>query len=276
MPALPFKQVDVFTRTPFLGNPVAVVFNASALSETAMQQIARWTNLSETTFVLPSTTAHYRLRIFSPAGELPFAGHPTIGSAHAAREANLVPREVTTFTQECAAGVIPLAVDERGIHARVPTPKLLERPVDAARLRAALGAKVHDPRIINLGPVWIVAKIEGDIYSLTVDDDAIAALSRELGATGVTVYEIAQNDGVRVRSFAPAAGIPEDPVCGSGNAAVAAHLTTYGLQKRVGSRYTARQGHAVGRDGRVEVKIDGGEVMIGGMCVTVVDGIINV
>src|SRR5947208_17115623 len=111
MPTLPFKQVDVFTRSAFLGNPVAVIFDASRLSETAMQQIARWTNLSETTFVLPSTKADYRLRIFSPGGELPFAGHPTIGSAHAVRESGLVPKDLATFTQECGAGLIPLRVD---------------------------------------------------------------------------------------------------------------------------------------------------------------------
>src|SRR5205823_110439 len=117
--------------------------------------------------------------------------------------------------------------------------------------------------------------VEGDINSLAVSEAGIAGLSRELRAAGVTVYEISQGNGVRVRSFAPAAGIPEDPVCGSGNAAVATHLRAQGLLERVGSSYTARQGHALGRDGRVEVKIDGAEVMIGGTCITVVDGVIN-
>jgi PhzF family phenazine biosynthesis protein len=275
MPKLPFKQVDVFTRTPFFGNPVAVVFDAAGLADGQMQQIARWTNLSETAFVLPSTRAEYRLRIFSPGGELPFAGHPTIGTAHAVREAGLVSSEARTFVQECAAGLIPLRADARGIHARVPTPKLLERAIDPARLGAALGTQVRHPVAIDVGPVWIVATVD-DVFALTVSSAAVATFTRELDTNGVTVYDVSEANQVRVRSFAPAAGIAEDPVCGSGNAAVGAHIRAHGLLARVGSRYTAAQGDALGRTGRVEVEIDGSDVTIGGMSVTAVDGFIQV
>src|SRR5215475_3020126 len=158
MERLAFQQVDVFTDVPFKGNPVAVVVDGDAVSSAAMQSIAAWTNLAETTFVCAPTDprADYRLRIFTPKRELPFAGHPTIGSAHAAREAGRVRGE--SATQECGAGMIPLRFEDSDVRARAPRPKLLPKAVDAMGLRESLrGVEVADPIAIDVGPVWIVA-----------------------------------------------------------------------------------------------------------------------
>ena len=281
-----FKQVDVFTARPFLGNPVAVILDAQGLSDDEMARIAAWTNLSETTFVLPSARACYRLRIFTPRAELPFAGHPTIGSAHAVREAGLCPAD-SPLVQECTVGLIPLAVDKDGaIAARVPPARLTPFP-HAAALGELLGTSVTDPRVVDMGPRWIVAgvgRVEV-LRGLAPDLNAMADLDRRTDTTGVTVYAIDDDRGaasVELRSFAPLHGIPEDPVCGSGNASVGAYLhATGGLARFPDGRYLARQGAAVGRAGEIQVSVDasaGGdspEIRIGGRAVTVIEGTIR-
>ncbi|MDF5712321.1 MAG: PhzF family phenazine biosynthesis protein [Rhizonema sp. NSF051] len=276
MSNLPFKQVDVFTAIPFRGNPVAVVLNADELKDEEMQRIANWTNLSETTFILSSRQADYRLRIFTTQNELPFAGHPTIGSAHAVREAGIVDRDAKTFVQECGAGLIPLQVDDSGmILARVPTPKILHTAMALNPLMTAMGTtSLLDPLAIDVGPVWLTARLEQPeiLHSLEINNDKLAALSHQLGIVGVTVYAIDKSIGVRVRSFAPDQGINEDPVCGSGNACVAAHLKATDQQHAVGETYIAFQGESLGRDGRVQVSLKDDDVLIGGMAVTVIDG----
>lgn len=282
--AIPFKQVDVFTDVPFRGNPVAVVLDATGLDAEQMQRIAAWTNLSETTFALPSDDCDYRLRIFTPIEELPFAGHPTIGSAHALLEAGIVTPTDGRLRQECGAGVIELTVaDDGAITARVPTPKVV-RAEDAEHVAAlagqwslALGASfVEDPApaLVDVGPVWLIAQIAGPeaLGALSPDFSAIEALGGEGSPAGATVFAFAEGEdaAVRVRSFAP--GIGEDPVCGSGNASVGAYLAVTGLLDRTGQSYTASQGREMGRDGRVSVVIAAGEVSIGGHAVTVIDG----
>ena len=280
MPQFSFKQVDVFTTAPFLGNPVAVIFNADDISDKDMQRIARWTNLSETTFICSSSTADYRLRIFTPGRELPFAGHPTIGSAHAVLEAGVIAQGRESFTQECLSDRIPLHVGKTGaIRARVPRPKVLPVEIRADMLNSAMGSLPWlEPMLIDVGPHWVITRIEqfDSLYSIHVDAPKLIALSREINATGVTVYAVDEKFEVHVRSFAPAEGVFEDPVCGSGNAAVAAHIRATGLQGKIGSYYTARQGAALGRDGRIQVGIDGDDVTIGGHSVTVVDGTITI
>jgi PhzF family phenazine biosynthesis protein len=279
MPQHPFKQVDVFTTAPFLGNPVAVVFDADDISPEDMQQIARWTNLSETTFVCESDAADYRLRIFTPGQELPFAGHPTIGSAFAVCETQRIPSTHTHFVQECSAGLIPLHRDSGGaIHAQVPTPRISSGPVLPERLVQCLGqSRCLDPLMIDVGPVWLTTRLAcfEDLYGLSINADKTARLSRELNVVGITVYAADAAKEIHVRSFAPAEGIEEDPVCGSGNAAVAAHINTTGFLETVGNSYVARQGAALGRDGRIQVDIDGNDVSIGGYAVTVLDGVLN-
>jgi len=274
MKQLAFKQVDVFTAKPFLGNPVAVVIGAENLGTDQMQRIAGWTNLSETTFLLPPTApgASYRLRIFTPRRELPFAGHPTIGSAHAALESGFAKAIDGKLKQECGAGVLDLSVEEGRIFVKAPQPKT--RRVDAPLFRVKSALRV------DVGPVWVVADL-GDaraVDTLEPDMAAIAELSRVLEASGVTVFGRTGNAAtpLYVRSFAPAHGIPEDPVCGSGNISVAAYLRETGLLKEFGPRYTARQGMQVGRDGRVQVRVSAEAIEIGGEAVTCVDGKLRV
>ena len=261
-----FKQVDVFTEKPFQGNPVAVVIGAEGLDTATMQRIAGWTNLSETTFLLNSSKADYRVRIFTPHRELPFAGHPTIGSAHAALESGFVAKK-SSLKQECGAGVLDLTVEEGWIYVTSPQPKVtrLEQPTP-------FGAAVR----VAVGPVWIVAEMKdaAALGAFKPDMAAIAALSESLEATGVTLFARAE-DGVstiHVRSFAPAQGIPEDPVCGSGNISVAAYLRFAGRIDEFGNSYLARQGMQLGRDGRVSVRVSERDIQIGGRAVTCVDG----
>ena len=279
MPQYPFKQVDVFTDKPFYGNPVAVVFNADDISDADMKRIANWTNLSETTFICKSSSADYRLRIFTPGRELPFAGHPTIGSAHAAREAGIISGDTKEFRQDCIAGIISLSVDdEGGIHARVPRPKITPAQMKPDELCDALGPLTCvEPLLIDVGPVWLATRLESvdALYSINIDPARITELSHAVKATGVTVYAVDEASEVHVRSFAPAEGILEDPVCGSGNAAVAAHVRDSGIIDSIGSTYTARQGAALGRNGKIQVRIDGDDISIGGVAVTAIDGTIS-
>jgi PhzF family phenazine biosynthesis protein len=286
VPALRFKQVDVFTTRPFYGNPVAVVLDGAGLDSAAMQRIAAWTNLSETTFVLPpgAAGADYRLRIFTPRAELPFAGHPTIGSAHAVLEAGLADAK-PELRQECAAGVLRLAVEGSGAGRRIAVeapPATLEplRTDAVGEVERAIGAPLAaGGHVVALGPRWLTLKLAdaGAVRRLAPDMAAVAAVSRTLRATGITVFALADADDHRVvvRSFAPGDGIPEDPVCGSGNAAVGAWLQHAGVP--VGERYLASQGRELGRDGYVEVRIDAAtrRIWIGGAAVTCVDGVLN-
>jgi len=288
MPTYRFKQVDVFTGQPFLGNPVAVVLDADDIDPARMQRIASWANLSETTFVLrpTSVSADYRLRIFTPTGELPFAGHPTIGSAHAVLESAMVPSQSGSLRQECLAGVLPLTVEgtdsDRRIFVRVPEAKVLRDHEEAIQaLSAALGAPIVTrpaPAAIAVGPTWLVALMEDaeSVRHLEPDMAAVAKLSRDLDVVGVNVFSVGSGKeaAVHVRSFAPAEGILEDPVCGSGNATVAAYLAKTGMLGEVGEAYVASQGTEMGRDGEVFVRVrDGGRhIEIGGRAVTVIDG----
>ena len=264
------KQVDVFTEKPLFGNPVAVIFGAEALDTEAMQRLARWTNLSETTFVLKSTVADYRLRIFSPGHELPFAGHPTIGSAHAVLESGFAPRKAR-LVQECGAGLIELAVEPDGrIFLTAPRPKIEAMNAPIPSIPLIPGSKVIK---VDVGPIWVVGEMADAraLAGLKPDMTAIAAWSRQLKISGATVFARSDDaeSAIHVRSFAPAQGIPEDPVCGSGNISVAHYLKD---KKPFGSDYVARQGMQLGRDGRVAVRIQEDSVQIGGRAVTCVDG----
>ena len=249
-----------------------------------MQRIAAWTNLSETTFVLPPGTAaaDYRLRIFTPRAELPFAGHPTIGSAHAVLEAGIVKPKAGKLRQECGVGILDLQVDGETLW--LESPPATNTPLgdsDFEALEKSLKSKVQGlPCIINVGPRGLVAELAdaGKVGALTPDMQSLAELSNKLSIGGVTVYG-ASGDGqsaVHVRSFAPAHGIPEDPVCGSGNISVAAYLMKTGQAERMGARYTARQGMQLGRDGRVSIRIEGGKIFLGGSAVTCIEGSLRV
>lgn len=267
MANLRFKQVDVFTDKPFFGNPVAVVIGAEGLGSEQMQRIARWTNLSETTFLLKSGKADYRLRIFTPQQELPFAGHPTIGSAHAALESGFVDKK-PIFTQECGAGVLELSTEDGKIFVKGPKGKIGD-----VRKTLPFASKLLR---VDVGAVWVVGEAADSqrLASLKPDMESLIAFSIDHEAAGVTVFAPSgENDAaVHVRSFAPAHGISEDPVCGSGNLAVAAYLQATNQLARIGSRYVARQGMQVGRDGRVHVRLDADGIRIGGHAVTCIEG----
>jgi PhzF family phenazine biosynthesis protein len=283
-----YEVVDVFAPGPLLGNPVAVVLDAEDLDPAAMQHIASWTNLSETTFVLPPTTseADYRLRIFTPRTELPFAGHPTLGSAHAVLNTGRVKhRQGGRLIQQCGVGLVEVEVGGQGecgqLTFGLPPSKI--KPLDAAdvvELDAVLGCSSGTetaPAIVDVGAVWVVAHMSdaAAVIGLRPNLRRLAAFERRLGVTGVTIFG-AHEDGdaaIEVRAFAPSCGVDEDPVCGSGNGSVAAFRWARGLLPRGGGDYVAAQGRCVGRDGRVKVNVDAnGKIRIGGACITCLAG----
>lgn len=286
MPTRRFMQLDVFADRALRGNPLAVVIDAEGIDSATMQAFARWTNLSETTFLLPPTTpqADYRVRIFTPRQELPFAGHPSVGSAYAAIEAGLVETGKRALVQECAAGLLPVRVEGDGaarvIHVQAPPARIAS--IDAGlreRLAAALPAALDeaDTALVDNGPHWLVCDLQhaNAVRALAPDLAAIAALCEHNALVGVSVFG-AETDGtaaMAVRAFCPADGIPEDPVTGSANAAIMAVLGARG-DTRYGLRYRASQGREVGRDGLVEVARDAatGAITIGGACALTVRG----
>lgn len=280
--ARPFKQVDVFTAKALMGNPVAVVLDGAGLTTAEMQQFAQWTNLSETTFLLPPDVvgADYHLRIFTPNFELPFAGHPTLGSAHAALDAGLATPMHGKLVQQCKVGLIDIAVldDWRnaGLSFRLPAHQIRSAP-DPADLIAAMGNGnlKRDAAIVNVGPHWVIAEFQtpADVSALKPDLGALANYDRTHATTGLTVFAETGdgNGGIVVRSFAPLDGISEDPVCGSGNGSVAAFRLENG-SVRIGDNYTASQGREIGRDGKIFVRFAPDGIHIGGNCVTCIDG----
>jgi PhzF family phenazine biosynthesis protein len=263
--------VDVFTDEPTRGNPVAVVLGASDWSTDQMQRFAAWTNLSETTFVTNAQGPEYSVRIFTPRAELLFAGHPTVGTAWALLEEGRIAPKEGRLIQNCGVGAVGLNVDEGRIFVSVPRRGI--RPIETDLSPAFGSGQFESPRAIDVGPVWLVARVaEGIQRLLSIDskDAGVEELERRHGLTGVTLYAIEGTDVV-VRSFAPGSGISEDPVCGSGNAATALHIDCDGLMPE-GRTYVARQGQRLGRDGRVFVRFLGDALQIGGHAVTLVQG----
>ncbi len=280
MRAYSFSQVDVFAREPLTGNPVAVVHDAAGLDDSQMAAFAQWTNLSETTFLLPPTdpAADYRLRIFTPAEELPFAGHPTLGSAHAWLGAGGVPATEGRVVQECGVGLVELRVAEEGTLAFRAPDLLRGGEVDEPTLTRAVAAlgiapdRVLRSNWVDNGPGWLGLQLTSadDVLALRPDFTAMAGL--EIGVIG----PLAEADRAvlgadyEVRAFCPEFSVPEDPVTGSLNAGLALWLTRAG---HLPPDYVARQGTAMGRDGRVVVSTDGlGQVWVGGSCRTLVEG----
>lgn len=271
-----FKQVDVFTDVALKGNPVAVVLDAEGLSAEQMQAVANWTNLSETTFVTAATEADadYAVRIFTPKSELPFAGHPTLGTAHAVIEAGLATPRDGRIVQQCAVGLVEVSLADKGLSFRLPRYSYEDAPQPEIFVKAlGEGAIKGTPQIVNVGPRWVIAELSSaqTVEQLLPDLPVLADYDRAHGTTGLTVYAEQPDGGIIVRSFAPADGIAEDPVCGSGNGAVAAYRLKAG-QVGSGSNYIVSQGRQVGRDGIVRIHIEGEAIHVGGDCVTVVDG----
>src|SRR5215813_2909770 len=281
MERLAFQQVDVFTAVPFKGNPVAVVLDGDAVSSAAMQSIAAWTNLSETTFVCSSTDprADYRLRIFTPKRELPFAGHPTIGSAHAVLRHGLKPRTPGRLVQECGRGLVSIRVEDDQLFLALPA-RVHREPTAEQRagVGEALGIAATDilrASIIDVGPVWFTLQLPDALQVIALEPDMgkLAALA-PMGGTGVTIFGLypgGSDAQLEVRSFAPAGGILEDPVCGSGNGCVADLIQRERLLG--GATYVAAQGRCLGRDGRIFVRFaEDSTIWLGGAAVTCVEG----
>jgi PhzF family phenazine biosynthesis protein len=282
MKRIPFQQVDVFTAVPFKGNPVAVILDGNGLETEQMQAIANWTNLSETTFVCAPTNpaADYRLRIFTPKSELNFAGHPTLGSAHAVVRNGLIPKTPGRLVQECRHGLISLRLDGERIFLMVPQPRLSEVPNDTlTEINRALGVEsdaIRAAASVDVSITWITLQLsDGDLVARLKPDQARLAALTPRGTVGVTVFGLTgRSPQIEVRSFAPAEGVPEDPVCGSGNGCVAALVRRERLISA--SSYVAGQGGCMGRDGRVEVRFDGNDIWLGGHAVTCVEGTLQV
>ena len=251
-----------------------------------MQHIARWTNLSETTFVLSPTApeATYRLRIFTPSSELPFAGHPTLGSAFALLEAQQVTPRKGQLIQECAAGLIPIAIHETtsGLHLTLTMPEATLKPlssIEVDELESVLGNPVlrdPAPAIVDVGAVWLVAQLLDvqTLISLQPDFARSAVFERHLGITGLSLFGMQEGGhDIEVRSFAPSCGVNEDPVCGSGNGAIAFYRHVSKALGQGDTAYVSRQGRCVGRDGHITVTVsEAGKVTVGGACVTCVNG----
>ncbi|WP_114423023.1 PhzF family phenazine biosynthesis protein [Nocardioides houyundeii] len=268
-----FRQVDVFSAEPLRGNPVAVVHAADDLTEEQMRAFARWTNLSETTFLLAPTTAEadYRLRIFTPGGELPFAGHPTLGSAHAWLEAGGQAQHAERVVQECGAGLVTIRRGERLAFAAPPL--LRSGPADAETVRAIARALRIQPsevvaaQWVDNGPGWVAARLRDADAVLALDPDYVAMADLDLGVVGL--YPPGGEVAIEVRGFAPELAVPEDPVTGSLNAGVAQWLIGSGV---LPPSYVAAQGTALGRAGRVHVDQVGDTTWVGGDTSTTISG----
>jgi PhzF family phenazine biosynthesis protein len=285
-----FRHVDVFADRPGAGNPLAVVLDAEDLDAATMQRIAAWTNVIETCFVLPPTTADasYRVRIFTPTRELPFAGHPSVGTAHAVLAAGLAtPRPVADGTgqlvQECGAGLLPVRIEGEGaartLFVQAPPVAVLARldrgePALAAllgdRLAGAGGA------VIDGGRRWCVAELrdEAAVRGWAPDFAGIAALVGPPGAIGLALFARTpgRDHALVVRALMPQGGGYEDPASGAANAALAGYLQASGQATDLGTRYTVSQGREVGRDARLVLLHAADRTWVGGRCHDVVQG----
>jgi len=269
-----FVQVDVFTATPLKGNPLAVVVDAAGLSDVEMADFARWTNLSETTFLLPPTdpAADYRVRIFTPGGELPFAGHPTLGSAHAFLASGGDAKKPGEVVQQCAIGLVRVKRDGARLAFAAP-PLLRSGPVDdATRAQVLASLRIPAEALLDLvwcdnGPGWLAARLPDAASVLALQPDFAAMKPLKVGVVGA--HPEGGECQFEVRAFVPGLGVPEDPVTGSLNAGLALWLQQAGL---AGDRYVAAQGAALGRAGRVHVKRDGEGTWIGGDVTPLIHG----
>ncbi len=303
----PFKQIDVFTSTPYYGNPLAVVLDGTGLDDAAMQRFAHWINLSETTFLLPpaDAAADYRVRIFTPGGELPFAGHPTLGSCHAWLQAGGKPKLDDFIVQQCKQGLVKIRREpgsagaaDRLAFAAPPLLRSAPSPVLLAQVAAALGLKATQilaAQTLNNGPLWLGLLLDSPetVLQLAPNHIELGRLQAKVGVAGIynhsaspaligrtnreakafsktSATDVASTPDLEVRAFAACIGITEDPVTGSLNASLAQWLMADGYMPQ---QYTASQGVCLGRAGQVYLERDStGQVWVGGESVTCIDG----
>ncbi len=286
----PFVQVDVFADRPGAGNPLAVLPDATGLDEAAMQAIARWTRLPETTFVFPPTRpgASYAIRMFSPKKEVPFAGHPSVGTAHVVLEAGLAEARDGLLLQEGIAGVLPLRVDADGGVRRIAIRTPRARLVETADARGARMAEALDwlptgelpPALMDGGRRWWIAEArdEASLRNAQPDWEAVAGLARATGSMGVLAFARCEGSDYQVAARALVGGpaVFEDAASGAANATLAAWLALRDALPGHDGRYRVSQGREVGYDARLDMHVDAdGEVWSGGQVVSVVHGTID-
>lgn len=277
-----FKQVDVFTSSAFNGNPLAVIMDAQGLSDSQLAAIARWTNLSETTFVLPpqDAQADYRVRIFTVEGELPFAGHPTLGTAHALLEAGWPTRTPGEIVQQCGVGNVRIRIAADGALA-FAAPTATITPWQDALMGNALNSDAFDltqsPTVVDMGIRWLLVPIASAdaVLALQPNVSDLQRLLKHAGVTGVMPFgrlPQGESEQYEVRGLLVEHGsLTEDPITGSANACLARYFAAAGQT----TDYRVRQGTVLQRAGRVQVSFAGDEIWIGGNTVTVIDGTIS-
>jgi phenazine biosynthesis protein PhzF family protein len=271
-----FKQVDVFTSAPFLGNPLAAVVDGTDLPAELMQRFARWTNLSETVFLLPpsSPDAGYAVRIFTPFQELPFAGHPTLGAARAWLDSGGTPRARGRIVQECGAGLVPIVCDGADLAFQAPATRR-SGPIEEDRLAeiaAALGVnagRILDHQWVDDGPGWAAVEVSSAEEVLALEPDFSGLPEAMVGVVGARGRRGPGEAAYEVRAFAPGAGVAEDPVTGSLNASIGQWFLARG---DVPLPYTVSQGARVGRAGLLTVSHVEGAVWVGGAAITRIVG----
>lgn len=283
-----FLQLDVFTERAGGGNPLGVVVDARGWTAQAMQRFAAWTNLVETTFLLAPQTpgADYRLRIFTPSREIPFAGHPTIGSAQAALATGFVTHK-PTLVQECGAGLLSIRSEGEGVQQRLfvqaPPARVLREGLDAdPQLRAILGSirlGARPPAFVEGGRQWWIAEFEheADLRGWHPNHAAIKSLALASDSLGLCIFARSRNRDydLAVRAFPAGVGIVEDPASGAANGLVAAYLAAREPDGALARGYRVSQGREIGRDASLLIRIEGGEVWVGGRSHVVVDGTVH-
>ncbi|ADU71119.1 PhzF family phenazine biosynthesis protein [Pantoea sp. At-9b] len=278
-----FKQVDVFTSSAFRGNPLAVIMDAQGLSDAQLAAIARWTNLSETTFVLPPTAAaaDYRVRIFTPGGELPFAGHPTLGTAHALLEAGWPLKTPGKIVQECGVGLVDVRISADGALA-FAAPAASLTPFSDALIGSAINSDALDdtqsPTVVDMGIRWLLLPMTSAaaVREIQANASDLLRLQKHAKVNGIAPFgplPQGESEQYELRAlFIENGTLVEDPVTGSANACLARYFAAQGHS----TDYHARQGSVIQRDGRIQVSFTAESIWIGGQTVTVIDGTIEV
>lgn len=272
-----FHQLDVFSNQPLLGNALAVVHDAAGLDEGKMAAFARWTNLSETTFLLPPShpDADYRVRIFTPEGELPFAGHPTLGSCYAWLQAGGKPHDSSFIVQECAVGLVKIRRDGGRLAFAAPP---LRRTGDVdeqtlSKITASLGIARGDVlrhQWVDNGPGWCAVMLASAKHVRQLKPDFVQMGNLAIGAVGK--QDAGSDTDFEIRAFVPSLAVPEDPVTGSLNAGVAQWMMREGLAPE---RYVVAQGTVLQRKGRVYLEKVNNDIWVGGDVVTCIEGHVN-
>jgi PhzF family phenazine biosynthesis protein len=284
-----YLHLDVFAASPGGGNHLGVVLDAADWTGAAMQRFARWNNLVETTFLLAPTRrdATYRVRIFTPHQEIPFASHPSIGSAHALLECGVARPEDGRLWQECGAGVLPIRVEGEGpsrcLLLRPPPEQIVDTGLDAHPLLASALRDVHlgslAPALVEGGRKWWLAEVadEAMLRGWNPDHGAIGALARATESMGLCVFARRESPApaLAVRAFPAGVGITEDPASGAANGLIAAYLVKAEPTGPFARGYVVSQGLEIGHDAELVIRIDGGDVWVGGRTHTVVRGTLD-